>query len=886
MDVDVKEASARMIAPGTRLGAYEVTARIGAGGMGEVYRAHDAKLGRDVAIKVLPIEFSGDPDRHLRFEHEARVLASLNHPNIAAIYGFEDSPGVRALVMELVDGVTLAERIARGPIGIVEALSIARQIADALDAAHERGIVHRDLKPANIKLTPDGQVKVLDFGLAKTTLAAGGVERSGLATATNMDTSVGVVLGTAAYMSPEQARGQAVDKRTDIWAFGCVLFEMLTTRSPFAGQTLSDTVAAILQGEPDWSALPKKLPAEVERVLRRCLTKDPKQRVRDVGDIRFDPDDALASGSVTEPASGSGVTRGQALPWTLGVLSLVLATVLAARLWMAPSADPAGTGVTRATITLPANQELDTRDTAAPLALSRDGRRLAYVAKDGREFQLFIRSMEEFAARPVAGSEGARYPFFSPDGSAIAFFLPGQLMRVGVQGGRPVKVCDVPAIMQGGTWGADDTIVFATAASGLMRVPASGGTPVQVSTRGQVPRILSWPQFLPGSRAVLATAGPALDASMGILSLETGTWREIGQGFQAQALPSGHLIFHASAVREGEIRAARFDLAGHTIQYTAVPVVDGVFRAENGGGAYFAAAEGGTFVFARGGHARTLVRVDRNGRRTPLLQDRRGFRMPRLSPNGRYVAVTVDPRPSEVWVYDLVRQTGFALATGGHNISPVWSPDGRSIAYFSQGDMYRRPADGSGKAENLLRSEGPQYPGAWTPDGRAIVYVEDQLANRSDVWLLTLGAEARPLIAESAREFGPRISPDGRWLAYASQESGRRVEVYVRPYPNVDAGKWLVSTNGGLNPVWSPDGRQLYYVNGSTVMSVAVTTRGHTFDAGEPQELFSGPFETGSPQFDVAADGTFVMVEADPDAKPTQIHVVLNWAEELKRLVP
>jgi len=437
----------------------------------------------------------------------------------------------------------------------------------------------------------------------------------------------------------------------------------------------------------------------------------------------------------------------------------------------------------------------------------------------------------------------------------------------------------------GGTWGTDGTIVFATAASGLMSVPADGGIPARISTRGQVPKILMWPRFLPDDRAVLASAGPGLDASMGILSLDTGAWREIGQGFQAQFLPPDHLIFHASAVREGEIRVVRIDAAEYTLQNTPVPVLDQVFRSENGGGAYFAAAEAGTLVFARGGHARTLVRVDRNGRRTPLLEDRRGFRMPRFSPNGRYVALTIDPRPSEVWVYDLFRKSGFPLATGQHNIGPVWSPDGRSLAYFSGGDLYERRADGSGTAERLLEREWQQYPAAWTPDGRALIFTDDQLANRMDIWVLTIGGDARPLIAGPASEFAARLSPDGRWLAYTSTESGR-AEVYVRPYPDVDAGKWLVSTSGGLYPAWSPDGRELYYVNGTSMVSVGVTTRGHTFDASRPQELFSGPFETGSPHFDVAADGTFVMVEADPDAKPTQIQVVLNWAEELKRLVP
>jgi Tol biopolymer transport system component len=868
---------------GRQLGAYDLLSHLGAGGMGEVYRARDRKLGRDVAIKLLPRAFADDPERITRFAREARVLAALNHPNIGAIYGLEEADGIRALVLELVEGPTLADRLRSGPLSIGEAIRAARQVAGALEAAHEKQIVHRDLKPANIKVTPQGTVKVLDFGIAKMLdAAADGLPESSTLTAVAA-TRAGVVLGTVAYMSPEQARGQDVDKRTDIWAFGCLLYEMLSGRSPFAGSTVSDTIGAILHREPDWTRLPGGTPPAVPRLIRRCLQKNASERLRDIGDARIELNEALEPGA--EPAQGvPAPARHTWLPWAIAA-TMALVT-LGVWFWAARHTGPATPPlVTRTTVTLPAQQQLDTEESAAPLAISPDGRRLAYVARHARGAQLYLRNLDAFDAVPLTGTDGARYPFFSADGESIAFFAGGRLKRISIHGGAPVSICDVPVLGRGGAWGIDGTIVFDPGPSGLMRVAASGGRPERLTStdREMDGSNLSWPHFLPDGRTLLATLGTDQNSALVAFSLDSRTWRTIGEGFQAQYLSSGHVIFHAPAVREGELRAVAFDATRQAFAGTPSSVLAGVFRAENGGGAYFAVARNGTLVFARGSHARTLVRVDRNGRRTPVLNERRGYRMPAVSPDGKRIAVTIDPRPSQIWVYDFARQAGIPLATEGHNLGPIWTPDGRRVAFNSRGEMYSRTADGSSDAQKLLARERPQYPAAWSRDGRRLVYVEDTPATNSDIWMKAADSEPVPLLVTPALENSPRLSPDERWMAYASNESGRP-EVYVRPFPNVGDGKWAVSTEGGAFPVWSRSGTELFYVNGTTIMAVAVQARGTTFIVQRPEALFSGPFETGSPHFDITPDGRhFIMVEADPDARPTEIQLTANWMEEIRR---
>jgi serine/threonine-protein kinase len=874
--------------------------------MGEVFRALDAKLDREVAIKVLPDLFAGDPERLARFEREAKTLAALNHPGIAQIYGVEESDGVRALVMELVEGPTLDEWIRGRGSGrwgrrssIADVIALARQIADALDAAHERGIVHRDLKPANIKVRADGTVKVLDFGLAKAWRpAAGPPLDSGATTVAGPEaTREGVILGTAAYMSPEQARGRAVDERTDLWAFGCVLYEMLTGRAPFQADTGPDTLAAILTREPEWSLLPANTPPPIRRLLRRCLERDPKRRWRSAADARIELEETTAVEGGDRAAGNEGLTRRSRRPsWRLAAVGLIITAGAGGAIWrLTRGAVEPPPAVTRLTVPLPATQRLDSDDGAAPLALSADGRRLAYVAHGEGGTLLYLRELDAFEARPMAGTEGARYPFFSPDGQWVAFFAGGRLKRVPIAGGAPLPVCDAPRVAGGGTWGRDGTIVFAAGDSGLLRVAARGGNPEPVATEGLGPDAVAfrWPRFLPDGRALLATladeSAGRYTETLGTLSLETGQWTPLGRGSQARYLPSGHLVYHAPHAREGELHVVGFDLERRAVRGEAVAVLDGVFRGSGGGAAYFDLAETGTLVFAPGGLKHALVSVDRDGRRTPLSEDRLGFRFPRLSPDGRRVAVTIDPRPSQIWVYDLERRSRLPLAIEGHSITPLWTPDGRRVVYYSDpgGDLYWRAADASDAPERLLARAGAQYPMSWTRDGRSVIFTDDRTlqAGRMGVWILPLEGDARPLFEAGASLNHGLPSPDGRWLAYSSDESGRR-EVYVRAFPDVDAGKWAVSTDGGHSPRWSPDGRELFYMDGSTVLAVPVEAEGASFATGAPTALFSGPFDaTQDSNFDVSPDGSsFVMVEADPDTRPNRLQVVLHWAEELKRL--
>jgi Tol biopolymer transport system component len=870
---------------GRHLGPYHVRALIGAGGMGEVYRAHDPKLGRDVALKILPADVTADPERLARFDREARALAALNHPNIATIHGAEAFDGTHALVLELVDGDTLADWIRRPEGGQIHHITrVAAQLAEALEAAHEKGIVHRDLKPANIKVTPDGVVKVLDFGLAKLA-PAGDAASIDAPTLTIGGTREGVIAGTAAYMSPEQARGQSVDKRSDVWSFGCVLYEMLTRRPAFARDSLSETLAAVLEAEPDWDALPATTPPAIRRLLRRCLEKNPKQRLRDLGDARLDIADALdAQGSSAAPVPHIGRARiatraaAAAAAIAIGVLLWALSR---------PSA-PADHRVTRTTILVPPGQELDTGGGAQPLAISPDGRLVAYAATRGSQTELYVRSLDSFDARALAGTAGAQYPFFSPDGTSIAFFAERKLKRVAIRGGTPLTICDAPVVERGGTWGADGTIVFDPGASGLMRVSADGGTPERLTSRDAAMDAgnLSWPQFLPGGEALLATVGipGSVNARLAALSLETGEWRPLGPGSQASYVPSGHVVYHAIHVREGDLHAIPFDADSLSVRGAAAPVLDSVFRAQNGGGIYFAVAQNGTLVFTPGGYARSLVRVDRHGRRTRLVDERRGFRGPAVSPDGRMIAVTIDPRPSSIWVYDLARRTGFPLAARGHNLAAAWTPDGRRVTYTNAGDIFWRAADASTPAERLLARERAQYATSWSARHRLLIFNDTQPDGEgTDIWAMPIDGQPYPLLATSDNEQDGQLSPDGRWLAYRSDESGQH-EVYVRPFPNVNDRKWRISTAGGLLPLWSKDGRELFYAVGSTLMRVSVEVTDGTLAAAAPEALFTGPYDTAYANYDVTPDASqFIMIEVDPDARATQIHVVQNWLEELGR---
>ena len=901
------------ILPGKRLGPYEVLSAIGAGGMGEVYRAHDTKLGRDVAIKVLPEAFAHDPERLSRFQREAKMLAALNHPNIATIYGLEQSNGTSYLVMELVAGETLAERVKReggreGAVPIEEALVIAKQIAEALEAAHEKGIIHRDLKPTNVKVTPEGKVKVLDFGLAKAFEGdLGNDDPSNSPTLSMAATMHGVILGTAAYMSPEQARGKAVDKRTDIWAFGCVSYELLTGKQAFRGETLTDTLAAVVEREPNWQALPSSTPAKLRDLLRRCLQKDPRRRLRDMGDARFDLDEAFVDGPMLPPSTSAVIRHKyrEYLGWAAAALLLLvvgMATPFLRRVAETPVALP----IVRTAIELPDNQKLATGDSAYPLAVSSDGSMLAYVSEQEGRTQLYVRELSALEPKVIPGTAGAMHPFFSPDGQWVDFFASGALQKADVAGGAPLRICNVPGVSVGAAWGPDNTIVLALRGSGLFKVNATGGTLQPLADTNPA----AWPEILPDGKTVLFTTGfnaiatiPLSGGAKRIVARTTdsplkgpvvlGTGSGTGGSIeQAQFVSSGYLIYGQSP---GIVRALPFDLASLEPRGSPVSLVDSVERARNGGGVYFAVSPTGLLEYASTGDRHQLVWVDRSGIVTPISSDREAFRIPRLSPDGTRIAVAIndETRRSDIWVYDGERGTKNRLTTEQHNLNPVWTPDGTHIAFSSAGGLVELPAGGSGTKEILLSPERIRsqlavgttaYPTSWSPDGQNLMFQADEL----NLWVLPRGVNSvpRPLLVRSSNDFEGQFSPDGRWVAYVSDESGRS-EVYVGRYPEF-AERVAISTDGGLYPRWSRDGRELFYRQGDALMAVTIDTK-QGFRAEKPRRLFAGQF-TGAGRdssFDVAIDGKrFVMVKSDEASTLRQLTVVQNWFEELKQKVP
>jgi serine/threonine-protein kinase len=812
-------------------------------------------------------------------------LAALNHPNIAHVYGLEESANRRCIVMELVAGETLQKRLSRGAIPVEEAVPIAKQIAEALEAAHERGIIHRDLKPGNIMLTSDGSVKVLDFGLAKAFQGQQPSDLPNSPTFVSAASMSGVILGTAPYMSPEQARGKPVDKRTDIWAFGCVLFEMLTGRPAFGGEIMADILAAVVAREPDWSALPESA-TPILPFLKRSLEKDPKRRLRDIGDVSIVLIDAV-NGSVRALSPILPRAESRRLRWWIAAAGLIfsLGVVLSLR-YLSP-ARSTSFPVTRTTVVMPTNTDLYTFP-AATLALSADGSRLAFVARHEGHIQLYVRDLASFDAKVVDDSERAQHPFFSADGHSVAFFADGKLKRASVYGGAPSPICDVPIVGRGGTWGSDGTIVFSTGPTGLMRVTASGGQPTPLTSKdpSMDSRFLAWPEFLPDSEGLLVTV-EGQNPNIAVLDLKTREWKVLGPGSQPHYLSPGYLVYHAPHIREGELDVVPFDLGKLAIHGTPVAVVDRIFRAANGGAASFAVSQTGILAFAPGGFARTLVSVDQQGRRTPLVSERRGFRFPRSSPDGRKVAVTIDPRPSQIWVYDIERQSQLRISSEGHSLMPVWTADGKRVTYSYRNDMYWRSADGSSAEQVLLARDNIEYATSWSPDGRFLLFQSQDPVTQFNIWLLPVEGSPRPLLATKANEMGGRFSPDGRWLTYQSDESGRS-EIYVRPFPKVDEQRWTISNGGGNSPVWSHDGHQIFYMNGTVMMAVSIQAGERSFLASKPQFLFDGPFDaTQTFNFDVLPDGKhFIMVEADPDATPTQLQVVTNWFEELKHRVP
>ena len=900
--------------PGTRVGPYEVTAHIAAGGMGEVYRAHDASLSRDVALKVLPAQLAADPERLARFRREAQVLASLNHPNIAAIYGLEEdqSKGVLALVLELVEGPTLSECIAHGSLSmgkadwngwqrglsIDESIQVARQLADALETAHDKGIIHRDLKPANIKVMPDGMVKVLDFGLAKALSDDSAIERaedadSSSPTITAMGTQAGVILGTPTYMSPEQARGARLDRRTDIWAFGAVLFEMLTGTQVFAGQTISDTLAAVLRADVDWPSLPPQTPLGVRKLLRLCLEKDAKRRLPHIGSARLELDDALAA-TTDETEVAPPPTWRRVLPWAVAGIAMVIAGV---GTWNLTRPEP-DQRVTRLSVAIPAETSLSP-STTVNVALSDDGSRLAFTTGQGESARLYVREMDELEATLVEGSDGARDPFFSSDGQWVAFYAGTLLRKAPLDGGSPITIVDkgAPSAFSG-EW-ADDTIFYTQSyASGLFRVSSNGGEPEPLTTPDTAAGELGhwYPQLLPDGDSVLFTVYAAgLENSRAeILTLSTGERQIVLEAATfVRYVPTGHLIYPTPS---NTLMAAPFDLAALEVTGPATPVLEDLVFGQDAN-SQFSFSDDGAFAYVPASALsadQMLVWVDRDGTVRPATEERRRYSQPELSPDGQRVAVRIEDERSDIWVLELERGTLTKVTfTEGIDGSPVWASDGDRLLFTTEAggpafDLFWTASDGSGEAEELYVTQYDKYPRSLSPDDALLAFRESHPDTSGDIWILPLeeGGELQPFVRTPFNEVEPEFSPDGRWVAYASNESGR-FEIFVQAYPG-PGGKTLISPDGGSEPRWAKDGRELVYRNGRQMIAVEIEG-GEELTAGVPTALFEGDFlaDEASRDYDVTADGEqFIMVADDPDAAEPHIEVVLNWFEELLERAP
>ena len=846
---------------GSRLGHYDVTALIGEGGMGQVYQATDTKLKRQVALKILPEAFAADPDRLARFQREAEVLASLNHPNIAQIHGLEEADGIRALVLELVEGPTLADRIKQGPIPLDEALPIAKQIAEALEAAHEQGVIHRDLKPANVKVKDDGTVKVLDFGLAKALDPNPTGDPSQSPTLTAAATQMGVIMGTAAYMSPEQAAGQTADKRSDIWSFGVVLFEMLTGQRLFTGETVSHVLASVLKTDPNWALLRADTPAPIKRLLRRCLERRPKRRLSHVGEALADLEEATAAPleELSAAPSDTPETRpsGWRQAWPRAVAaSLVVGVLVAAAVWSLTRPDaPVPRSLVRFPITLPASDTLSVVFLGPSVAVSHDGDTVVYAATRDGVRQLYRRALDQLDAVPISGTEGAQLPFVSPDGEWVGFELDGTLRKVALAGGPPATLYDGSDVVPtDASWGTNDLIVFGSSGNNqLMQVAAAGGVAEPVTTLGEGEQDHRQPELLPGGTALLFSVAGGGDTRIAVKSLTTGERRHLLVGSTPRYAMSGHIVF----ARENALWAVPFDVDRLALTGDPVPVVEGV-TIGGSGFAQFSVARNGSLVYVTGGvdpDAVYLVWVDRDGNEELVAAEPRPYRGLALSHDGQQVVTQVtNPDGADLVIYDLARDTPTRLTFApGPDIFPLWTPDGAHVVFASRRDgalnLYRKAADGTGEVERLTTSANSQAALASSPDATTLFTVEIRPETGRDVGLLSLDGEIEWLLESDADESYPAVSPDGRWMAYTSNESGQS-EVYVRPLPNVSAGRWQVSRDGGTSPLWGPDSRELFFQTGEqpgvgVTMMMAVNDTEPTFAPGIPRPLFVGPYGLG-----------------------------------------
>ena len=904
------------LAAGSRLGPFEIVALIGAGGMGEVYRARDTKLNRDVAIKVLPDLFAAHPERLARFQREAQLLASLNHPNIAQIHGLEEADGTRALVLELIEGEDLAQRLERGPIPMAEALSIARQIAEALEAAHEQGIVHRDLKPANVKVRDDGTVKVLDFGLAKAleSTVPSSLQETHSPTMSVRATQAGIILGTAAYMAPEQAHGRPADRRADIFAFGAVLFEMLTGKPAFGGESVSDTLASILKAEPAWSQLPAETPSRIRALLRRCLTRDRLQRLQAIGEARI----AIAQPAGEEPVVATRTRTHSSTSWTAAALATIVAATTTWA-WLRPR-PPGMQPILRFASDIAAAR------VSGGIAMSPNGARLAFVADPAR--RIYVRSLDQFSASALSNTENASFLCFSPDGQWISYVAGdltssslSQLMKIPVTGGPVQKLADAPSVGGPPTqyWAADGHIFF-TANGSLLRISSNGGQPEVLATpdvkRGD--RFYASPQLLPGGDDLLVTifTGQGANATR-VVAFNLASHREktllerSGMVHYVASAPdsrSGHLVAYDSTT--SSLAAVPFDAKGLHVKGALAPVLDGVSGGPFGN---FSVSDTGTLAYVPGrsftSSVRTMVWVNRQGVEQATGAPTRLYNIPRLSPDGERVAVEVqDPAAAstDIWVYDLARSVLSRITSEGRNISPAWTPDGQRVIYSTSArtsaaemrsqstdrdlELFSAPVDRSGSPAVIARDPRMLLPTSVAPDGTVVIgYTNPPLGATNEIVAVQLlgpsaRVEPRTFPTSRFRKSGTQFSPDGRWVAFNSTDSGRN-EIYVSAYPG-PGGTYLISTEGGIAPSWRRDGRELFYRNGSKMMAVAIQQE-PTFRAGRPELLFEGPYQGNG--YDVAADGKrFLMVKNVGTASPQtdRLNIVVNWIEELKARLP
>jgi serine/threonine-protein kinase len=912
---------------GTTLGHYQVLEKLGEGGMGEVYRARDTVLGRDVAIKALPDPFALDPERIARFGREAQVLAALNHPHIAAIHGLEQVGPSRYLVLEFVDGQSLAERLTSGPLPFSEAIAIARQIIDALEAAHDKGIVHRDIKPANIMLTADGEVKVLDFGLARVAESGHDGDASNSPTLTAAATGMGVILGTAAYMAPEQAKGRIADARSDVWAFGCVLYEMLAGKRVFEGEDVSETLAAVLRADADWSALPPDAPPATATLLKRCLERDRKKRIPAIATVRFLLEDTLAAPVTTAAAPGAVAMPNR--PWWRRMLPIAIAAVLAAvatgltawllvRARLAVRAQPVRFSIFPAPtepFALPNDRLLGDRI----VAVSPDGTHVVYVSERGPALggPLILRSIDRLDAQPLRGITSARGPFFSPDGKWVGFFEGNEeLKKVPITGGSPTLVCKVNGPSRGAAWGPDGTIVFATnnSATGLQIVPAAGGTPQPLTNldRSQQYSGHRSPSFLPGGHAILFTivkAGTSgTESQAAVLDLQSRQTKMLMRGAQPEYVPApeggpGYLLYAADAA----MHAVRFDPRRYEVLGDPVRVLDGLRTGD--GIAQYASSRSGTLVSVSGAGTvdvggaatRSLVWIDRQGHEEPIEAPQRAYVSVRLSPDGKRLALDARDQENDIWIWDLARKVPTKVTFGPALDSfPIWTRDSLRIVFSSSREgtgmaLYSQTADGTGSAERLIAAGGNAqflYANSFARDDALIVSEQRGEGTSWDISLLSLDGNSQPapIIRTPSAERNAEVSPDGHWIAYQS------TQIYVRPFPNVESGRWQVSTSGGSKPMWAPNGRELLFIDGKDMLTSVPVQTSPVFVHGNPTQLFEiKSISIGVAQsrhYDISPDGKRFVVIKDmlapggAQSAPPSLTVVLNLQEELRQRVP